>query len=56
MSDDGGFLIKFNGKNAFRCHAISFDHDEWKYIINEQETGSLPHGTKTITIEIEPGT
>lgn len=51
----GGFLVKFDGKEAFRCYAVSFDYDEWHYIVNEKERKELPKGTKTITVEVEVG-
>lgn len=52
---DGGFLIKFDGKEIKRCYAVSFDYDMHEYIINEKEKRELPHEVKSITIEIERG-
>jgi len=52
---DGGFLVKFNGKEVERCYAVAFDYDEWQYMINGLEKKDLPAGTRTITVEIEPG-
>jgi len=52
---EGGFLVKFNGKEATRCYAEAFDYDEWQYIVNGTEKKELPSGIKSITIEIEQG-
>ena len=49
---EGGFLIKFDGKEAERCYAVSFDYDEWSYVINVKEKKKLPV-VKSITIEVE---
>jgi len=49
---EGGFLIKFDGKEAERCYAVAFDYDEWLYIINGKEKKKLP-AVKSITIEVE---
>ncbi len=50
---EGGFLLKFDGKEAERCYAVSFDYDDWQYVTNETEKKALPPGTKSITIEVE---
>ena len=50
---DGGFVVKFDGKDEVPCYAVAFDYDEWKYIVNEKETRELPKGIKTITVEVE---
>jgi hypothetical protein len=50
---DGGFLVKFDGKEAFRCYAVAFDYDERQYIINGTEKNELSSTIKKITIEIE---
>jgi len=50
---EGGFLVKFDGKNAVRCYAVAFDYDEWQYTINDAEKKELPSGIKSITVEIE---
>ena len=47
---DGGFLVKFNNKDAFRCHTVAFDYDEWKYTINNQETKELPSNLDSIAV------
>jgi hypothetical protein len=52
---DGGFVIKFDGKEVGRCYAAAFDHDEWQYTINDTKTKELPPKVRTITIEIEEG-
>ncbi len=49
---DGGFLVKFDGKEAAHCFAVSFDYDEWQYTINETEKHGLPR-VKKISIEVE---
>lgn len=50
---EGGFLIKFDGKEAERCYAVSFDYDEWQYTINNTENKKLPAGVETITVIVE---
>ena len=49
---EGGFLVKFDGKEVERCYAVSFDYDERKYTVNEKEKRELPRVNK-ITIEVE---
>lgn len=49
---EGGFLVKFDGKEAARCYAVAFDYDEWQYTINNTEKRELPR-VKNITIETE---
>ena len=49
---EGGFLLKFDGKEIKRCYAVAFDYDEWSYTINEKDKKELP-SLKSITIEIE---
>lgn len=49
---EGGFLIKFDGKEIERCYAVAFDYDERSYTINEKEKKDLPP-VKSITIEVE---
>ena len=50
---DGGFLVKFDTQEAFRCYGVSFDYDQWQYIVNSKEIMPLPKGIKTITVEVE---
>jgi len=50
---EGGFVVKMNGKAVARCYSVTFDYDEWKYIINETQEHELPAGVKTITIDVE---
>lgn len=50
---EGGFLVKFDGKEVERCFAVAFDYDDWQYTINETEKKALPFGIKRITVEIE---
>jgi hypothetical protein len=50
---EGGFLVKFDGKEVTRCFAIAFDYDEWQYTINDTEKHELPAGVESITIEVE---
>lgn len=49
---DGGFLVKFDGKEVTRCYAVAFDYDDRQYTINDTEKKELPPVRK-ITIEIE---
>ncbi len=50
---DGGFLVKFDGKEVARCFAVAFDYDEWQYTINETEKKELPPGVETITVVVD---
>jgi len=50
---DGGFLVKFDGKEIERCYAVAFDYDEWQYTVNNTEKKELPAGVEKITIEVE---
>lgn len=50
---DGGFLIKFDGKEIERCYAVAFDYDEWVYAVNEEEATPIPGGVKKIEIIVE---
>ena len=47
---DGGFLVKFDGKEAFRCYFVSFDYDEWFYTVNNNEKHVIPPNVKNISI------
>jgi len=49
---EGGFLVKFDGKEVARCYAVAFDYDERQYTINDAEKKELPPVNK-ITIEVE---
>lgn len=49
---EGGFLVKFDGKEVTRCYALAFDYDEWQYTINNTETKELPP-VRNISIEVE---
>ncbi|MDO8662947.1 MAG: hypothetical protein Q7K98_07005 [Candidatus Omnitrophota bacterium] len=49
---EGGFLVKFDGKEVTRCFAVAFDYDDWQYTINETEKNKLP-AVKKIAIEVE---
>lgn len=51
---EGGFLVKFDGKEVARCYAVAFDYDEWQYRINNSEKCELPP-IKNISIDIEKG-
>lgn len=50
---EGGFLIKFDGKEVERCFAVSFDYDDWQYVVNDTEKKELPAGVESITIKVE---
>jgi hypothetical protein len=52
---DGGFLIKFDGKEIERCYAVAFDYDEWFYVVNNTEKKKLPSTVSKITVEVEDG-
>ena len=50
---EGGFLVKFDGENALRCYAVSFDYDKWEVTINGKKKGAMPPNVEKISIEIE---
>ena len=50
---EGGFLVKFDGKEAGRGYAVAFDYDEWLYTINNGEKVEIPKGVRRISIEVE---
>lgn len=50
---EGGFLVKFDGKEVARCYAVAFDYDERQCTINEREKRELPSDLKVISIEVE---
>ncbi|MDO8662237.1 MAG: hypothetical protein Q7K98_03330 [Candidatus Omnitrophota bacterium] len=50
---EGGFLIKFDGKEAERSYSVSFDYDDWQYVVNGTEKKKLPAGVETITVAVE---
>lgn len=50
---EGGFLVKFDGKEAMRCYAVSFDYDRWEYTINGKKKRALPPNLEKISVEIE---
>jgi len=41
---EGGFLVKFDGKEVERCYAVSFDYDDWQYTVNGTDKKELPAG------------
>ncbi len=51
---EGGFLVKFDGKEVARCYAVAFDYDERQYTVNEKEKKDLPR-VRNISIEVEGG-
>jgi len=50
---EGGFLIKFDGKDVVRCFAAAFDYDLREYTINGKETKPLPADVETISVIVE---
>jgi len=51
---NGGFLVKFDGKEMFRCANVYFDYDEFGYQCNNQEPKEFPKdGIKKIEIIFE---
>ncbi len=50
---EGGFLVKFDGKEVTRCYAVAFDYDDRQYIINGTEKKELLSGVEKISIEVE---
>jgi len=53
MSDEGGFLVKFDGKKPIRCYKVEFDYDEWQYVVNGTKKKELPPRVKNITVKVE---
>lgn len=53
MSDEGGFLVKLDGKKPFRCYKVEFDYDEWRCIVNGTKNKKLPARVKKITVKVE---
>jgi len=49
---EGGFVVKFDGKEVERCYSVAFDYDDWSYTINGKDKKDLPE-VKTISIEVE---
>ena len=52
---DGGFLIKFDGKEVVRCYAVAFDYDLREYSVNGKAAKPLPEGVEAITVIVERG-
>ena len=50
---DGGFLVKFDGKEIARCYAFAVDYDEWQYTVNKKEKKDLPEELEKISLEVE---
>jgi len=50
---EGGFLVKFDGKEVTRCFAVSFDHDTHEFVINGNDKRELSPNVRSIGIEIE---
>ncbi|MDD4980925.1 MAG: hypothetical protein PHC54_06650 [Candidatus Omnitrophica bacterium] len=50
---EGGFLVKFDGKEVARCFAVAFDYDLWEYTVNNTETKPLPGDVENITLRVE---
>ena len=51
---DGGLLVKFDGKEAFRCHKVSFDYDMFTYQRNNEEPEEFPEeGVGRIEVVLE---
>ena len=53
MDDEGGFLVKFDGRKSFRCYKVEFDYDEWQYVVNGTKKKELPPRVKNITVKVE---
>lgn len=52
---EGGFLVKFDGKKAFRCWGVSIDYDTWSYRANAEAEKPLPGKLKKVEIVVEGG-
>ena len=38
---EGGFLVKFDGKEVAHCYAVAFDYGDWQYIENKGKRSIL---------------
>ena len=51
---EGGFLVKFDGKEVFRCWKVSFEYDTFTYQIKTEEPKEFPkEGIGKIEIILE---
>ena len=50
---EGGFVIKFDGKESERCFSVSFDYDVYEYAVNGADPKPLPEGVGKIEIAVE---
>jgi len=54
---EGGFLVRIIGKNKkvrkHYCYAVSFNYDEWKYCLNDDEPKELPPFSKIEILQDE---
>ena len=50
---DGGYVMKFDGKEIYRCYTVSFDYDANEYKVNEEDPKLIPKGVKAIVLEVE---
>ncbi len=50
---EGGFLVKFDGKEVAHCFAVAFDYDLREYTINGTEIKPLPEDVETITVKVK---
>jgi hypothetical protein len=47
---EGGFLMKFDGKEAKRGYAVPFDCDAWNFTLKKDDPRPIPKGVKEITV------
>ena len=50
---EGGFLVKFDGKEAFRCHTVKFEFDAFSYQVNNEEPKPFPEFKGHIEVILE---
>jgi hypothetical protein len=50
---DGGFLIKFDGKDVAHCYKVTFSYDDWTYTINFDAPKQLPDELDSVEVVIE---
>jgi|GEM_PF-507920 len=50
---DGGFLIRFNGKDVKRCYKVEFCYDDWNYSVNGAPAMPLPDDLKDVQVVVE---
>ena len=53
--EDGGGVVRFDGKDVRRCYSVSFDYDRWEYRVNNEDAKALPDKLKSLAVVVEKG-